>query len=158
MKSSVRESVFLLSLQKNWSVGPLMWFDGGKMQLSTQLRRQRINHRINRISIYHNFTPVSWKIFQYISIIFLSIANHNSLSGQQKYPKTMSFSLEMTFFQNYYCNSVTFFPTRILYGFMVKISMYFFFFLLAVTEQKTNSLAVKNPKKNGDKNNNNKRH
>ena len=43
---------FSPSLQKNWLVGPLMWFDGGKMQLSTQLRRQKINHRINRISIY----------------------------------------------------------------------------------------------------------
>ena len=158
MKSSVRESVFLLSFQKNWLVGPLMWFDGGKMQLSTQLRRQRINHRINRISIYHNFTPVSWKIFQYISIIFLNVANHNSLSGQQKYPKTMSFSLEMTFLKDYYCNSVTIFPYKNILWLHGENLHVLFFFLLAVTEQKTNSLAVKNPKKNGDKNNNNKRH
>ena len=72
-------------------------------------------------------------------------------------PLHMSFILETTFLWIIAILS-QFFPASMVYGFMVKISMYFFFFLLAVTEQKTNSLAVKNPKKNGDKNNNNKRH
>ena len=65
-------------------------------------------------------------------------------------------------FSNYffkdYCNSVTIFSRKYglwLHGENLHV---LFFFLLAVTEQKTNSLAVKNPKKNGNKNNNNKRH